>query len=64
MGVGMAGVGMNVMHDGNHGVFDQGWVNKFMVEPFMYWQETYTTGKYSTMCYTIPILTYLDMMKI
>ena len=31
MGIGMAGVGMNVMHDGNHGSFSKyPWVNKFM----------------------------------
>ena len=31
MGVGMAGVGMNVMHDGNHGSFSKyDWVNKLM----------------------------------
>ena len=31
MGIGMAGVGMNVMHDGNHGSFStKAWVNKFM----------------------------------
>jgi linoleoyl-CoA desaturase len=31
MGVGMAGVGMNVMHDGNHGSYSsKSWVNKFM----------------------------------
>ncbi|MBZ9777311.1 acyl-CoA desaturase [Psychroflexus sp. CAK8W] len=31
MGVGMAGVGMNVMHDGNHGTYSKKkWVNKFM----------------------------------
>ncbi|MEX0995520.1 MAG: acyl-CoA desaturase [Flavobacteriaceae bacterium] len=31
MGVGMAGVGMNVMHDGNHGSYSsKKWVNKFM----------------------------------
>ncbi|SFR32116.1 linoleoyl-CoA desaturase [Robiginitalea myxolifaciens] len=31
MGVGMAGVGMNVMHDGNHGTFSsKKWVNKLM----------------------------------
>ena len=31
MGVGMAGVGMNVMHDGNHGSFSsKSWVNKLM----------------------------------
>ena len=31
MGVGMAGVGMNVMHDGNHGSFsNHPWVNKLM----------------------------------
>ena len=31
MGIGMAGVGMNVMHDGNHGSYsDKSWVNKFM----------------------------------
>ncbi len=31
MGVGMAGIGMNVMHDGNHGSYStKTWVNKFM----------------------------------
>ena len=31
MGIGMAGVGMNVMHDGNHGSYsDKNWINKFM----------------------------------
>ncbi|MEZ2415384.1 fatty acid desaturase [Muriicola sp. E247] len=31
MGVGMAGVGMNVMHDGNHGSYStKKWVNKLM----------------------------------
>jgi fatty acid desaturase len=29
--IGMAGVGMNVMHDGNHGSYStKNWVNKFM----------------------------------
>lgn len=31
MGVGMAGVGMNVMHDGNHGAFsNKEWINRLM----------------------------------
>jgi len=31
IGIGMAGVGMNVMHDGNHGAYSsKSWVNKFM----------------------------------
>ena len=31
MGMGMAGVGMNIMHDGNHGSYSsKKWVNKFM----------------------------------
>ena len=31
MGIGMAGVGMNVMHDGNHGAFsDKDWINRLM----------------------------------
>lgn len=31
MGVGMAGIGMNVMHDGNHGSYSsKKWINKFM----------------------------------
>ena len=31
MGIGMAGVGMNVMHDGNHGSYSSNkWINKFM----------------------------------
>ena len=30
-GIGMAGVGMNVMHDGNHGSFSKHqWINKLM----------------------------------
>ena len=31
MGIGMAGIGMNVMHDANHGSYsNKSWVNKFM----------------------------------
>jgi len=31
MGIGMAGIGMNVMHDGNHGSYsNKNWVNKLM----------------------------------
>jgi linoleoyl-CoA desaturase len=31
IGIGMAGVGMNVMHDGNHGSYSsRSWLNKFM----------------------------------
>ena len=31
IGIGMAGIGMNVMHDGNHGSFsNKSWVNKLM----------------------------------
>jgi len=31
IGIGMAGVGMNVMHDGNHGSYSNiNWINKFM----------------------------------
>jgi linoleoyl-CoA desaturase len=31
MGIGMAGIGMNVMHEGNHGAYSTRiWVNKFM----------------------------------
>jgi linoleoyl-CoA desaturase len=31
MGIGMAGIGMNVMHDGNHGSYStKSWVNKLM----------------------------------
>ena len=31
MGIGLAGVGMNVMHDGNHGSFsNKKWINKIM----------------------------------
>lgn len=31
IGVGMAGIGMNVMHDGNHGSYsNKNWINKFM----------------------------------
>lgn len=31
IGIGMAGIGMNVMHDGNHGAYsNKSWINKFM----------------------------------
>jgi linoleoyl-CoA desaturase len=31
IGLGMAGIGMNVMHDGNHGSYsEKNWINKFM----------------------------------
>jgi linoleoyl-CoA desaturase len=31
MGIGMAGIGMNVMHDGNHGAYStKSWINKIM----------------------------------
>lgn len=31
IGIGMAGIGMNVMHDGNHGSYsNKSWINKFM----------------------------------
>lgn len=31
MGIGMAGIGMNVMHDGNHGAYSsKSWINKMM----------------------------------
>jgi linoleoyl-CoA desaturase len=31
MGIGMAGIGMNVMHDGNHGSYsNKNWINKLM----------------------------------
>ncbi|MWB95293.1 acyl-CoA desaturase [Flavobacterium sp. GA093] len=31
MGIGMAGIGMNVMHDGNHGSYsNKSWINKIM----------------------------------
>ena len=31
LGIGMAGIGMNVMHDGNHGSYsNKNWINKFM----------------------------------
>ena len=36
-GIGMAGVGMNIMHDGNHGVFSsKKWVNKLMGSSIIY----------------------------
>jgi linoleoyl-CoA desaturase len=39
-GIGMAGVGMNVMHDGNHGSYsNKSWVNKFMELPFTSWRK-------------------------
>jgi linoleoyl-CoA desaturase len=50
MGIGMAGVGMNVMHDGNHGSYSNktGLINSWAV-PFTSLPEMYTTGRYN-MC--------------
>jgi linoleoyl-CoA desaturase len=55
MGIGMAGVGMNVMHDGNHGSYSNktGSINSWVVR-FIFLQETCTTGRYNTMYYTTP----------
>jgi linoleoyl-CoA desaturase len=55
MGIGMAGVGMNVMHDGNHGSYSNktGSINSWVVR-FIFLQEMYTTGRYNTMYYTTP----------
>jgi linoleoyl-CoA desaturase len=51
MGIGMAGVGMNVMHDGNHGSYSNktGSINSWVVR-FIFLQETCTTG--TTQCIT------------
>jgi linoleoyl-CoA desaturase len=57
MGMDVAGVGMNVMHDGNHGSYSNktGSINSWVVR-FIFLQETCTTGRYNTMYYTTPIL--------
>ena len=52
MGIGMAGVGMNVMHDGNHGSFSK---KKWVM---------YTTGRFNIMCCTTRIQIYTVTMKI
>jgi linoleoyl-CoA desaturase len=53
MGIGMAGVGMNVMHDGNHGSYsNKNWINKFMVVRFIFLQEMHNW--HNTMYYTTP----------
>ena len=36
-GIGMAGIGMNVMHDGNHSSYSSlPWVNNIMGVPFIF----------------------------
>jgi linoleoyl-CoA desaturase len=54
MGIGMAGVGMNVMHDGNHGSYSNktGSINSWWYD--LYSCRTCTTGRYNTMYYTTP----------
>jgi fatty acid desaturase len=65
MGIGMAGVGMNVMHDGNHGSYSNktGLTNSWAV-PFTSLPEMYTTGRYNIMFCTTPTQISLVMMKI
>ena len=65
MGIGMAGVGMNVMHDGNHGSFsNKSWVNKMMGSSIYNWQEMFITGKFNTMFYITHTQIFTDMTKI
>src|SRR6056297_3169808 len=56
MGAGMAGVGMNIMHDGNHGSYSsKKWVTNLWAAQFMCWPETFITGRCNIMYYTILI---------
>jgi hypothetical protein len=57
------GVGMNVCTTVTTVLFDKGWVNKFMGGTIYVLAGNVYNWQNSTMCYTIPILTYLDMMK-
>ena len=65
IGIGMAGIGMNVMHDGNHGSYStKSWVNKFMGGSIYILAGNVIIGKYSTMfCITL-IRIYTVTMKI
>jgi linoleoyl-CoA desaturase len=61
----MAGLGMNVMHDGNHGSYStKSWVNKSWAVRFTSSPETFTTGKCSTMYCTTLIPIFTGMMRI
>ena len=65
MGIGMAGVGMNVMHDGNHGSFSRyDWVNKLMGASIYILLVMFTIGRFNTIFYIIPIPIFKGMMKI
>jgi linoleoyl-CoA desaturase len=65
IGIGMAGIGMNVMHDGNHGSYsNKSWINKIMGGSIYILLEMFTTGKYNTMFYTTLTLIFMVMMKI
>ena len=63
IGIGMAGVGMNVMHDGNHGAYStKSWVNKLMGGSiYILAGNAFTTGKVQHNVYTIHIPTLLVM---
>ena len=65
MGLGMAGVGMNVMHDGNHGSFSKyQCINNFMGSSIYFLQEMYLTGKFNIIFYITPTQIFMDMMRI
>ena len=63
-GIGMAGVGMNVMHDGNHGSFSNtnGSINSW-VGVFTYLLEMFSIGRFNTTFYIIPIPIFTVMMQ-
>ena len=65
MGVGMAGVGMNVMHDGNHGSYSKyKWVNKIMGGSIYILAGNVLIGRCNIIFYTTHIPTFMAMMKI
>ena len=63
-GIGMAGVGMNVMHDGNHGSFSKHkWVNTIMGSSIYILAGNVFNWKVQHNVLTIPIQMSMDMMK-
>ena len=57
-GIGMAGVGMNLMHDALHNTLTRSeWINRKLVPLFICFVEIHTHGVCSTMLSTTRILT-------
>ena len=64
MGFGVAGIGLAVMHDANHGSYSSNPRTNAVVGFVMNFLGGFPTGGYSTTCCTTPSPTYTDWTKI